>query len=193
MATFRSRGLLPIFALAALAICLWRRSDDGADFALPPTSMRPKAAPVEEPAAFVGAYEKLGESDEPVTAMSSRHIKQAYYNDGWRHGGINMWIEDKLDGNWMNVNALKNYTYASGRLKPRVLTKLRMSDHKRAVRYIKRFRQLGIMPYHRLLAKIEKDPAAKRPPKGKTSASYGVNRAATKEVAESMKELEEKS
>ena len=26
--------------------------------------------------------------------MSPSEIKKAYYNDGWRHGGINMWMED---------------------------------------------------------------------------------------------------
>ena len=54
---------------------------------------------------------------------------------------------------------LNEYTFASGRLKPRagpsskqlssafreVLTKLRMVDHKRMTRYIKRLRMLGLM------------------------------------------------
>ncbi|CAE7765763.1 unnamed protein product [Symbiodinium sp. CCMP2456] len=105
MTTLRSRGLLPIFALAAFALCLWTRSEDEADFALPRAVVRPKAAAAEEPAVLAGAYEKMGESEEPLTALASRHIKKAYYNDGWRHGGINMWMEDQLGGNWMNVSA----------------------------------------------------------------------------------------
>ncbi|CAE7484271.1 unnamed protein product [Symbiodinium natans] len=142
---------------------------------------------------LAGTFE-MGKSEEPVTAMaSSHHVKPAYYNDGWRHGGINMWMEDQLGGNWMNVSALKQYTYASGRLKPRVLTKLRMSDHKRAVKYIKRFRRLGIMPYHRLLAKIEKDPEAKRPArKGTGSGTFGFRRdtPSQKGVSAEVDELE---
>merc|ERR1712227_600926 len=86
------------------------------------------------------------------------------YKDGWRHGGRNMWMEEGMGGNWMNISVLKEYTFPSGRLKPRVMTKLRQPDHKRAIRYIKRLRQLGLMPYHRIQAKIDTDPTAKAPP-----------------------------
>eukprot|EP00913_Durusdinium_trenchii_P023168 g21748.t1 len=66
------------------------------------------------------------------------------------------------------------HCFASGRLKPRVLTKLRMSDHKRAVRYIKRLRMLGLMPYHRLQSKIATDKEAKRPPRqGTGTGGFG--------------------
>mmetsp|Transcript_21401 Transcript_21401/g.49817 ORF Transcript_21401/g.49817 Transcript_21401/m.49817 type:complete len:196 (+) Transcript_21401:66-653(+) len=186
------RGLLPALAFAALAICFWQKSDDAPTFSSPPAAVRSKAAAAEEPSLLAGAYELSSDPEEPLTAMNSRHVKKAYYADGWRHGGKNMWVEDQLGGNWMNITALKQYTYASGRLKPRVMTKLRMSDHKRAIRYIKRFRQLGIMPYHRLLAKIEQDPDAKRPPRPKTAGNYGFvkSETATKEVSEAVKDLE---
>eukprot|EP00434_Breviolum_minutum_P001132 symbB.v1.2.000990.t1/scaffold43.1/size391093/19 len=52
-----------------------------------------------------------------------------------------------------------------------------MTDHKRAVRYIKRMRMLGLMPYHRLLAKIETDPEAKRPPRQGQMYGKGANAA----------------
>ena len=70
-----------------------------------------------------------------------------------------------MGGNWMNVTTLKSYTFPSGRLKPRVMTKLRASDHKRAIRYVKRLRHFGLMPFHRLQANMYKDPAAKRAPR----------------------------
>ncbi|CAK9074798.1 unnamed protein product [Durusdinium trenchii] len=28
-------------------------------------------------------------------------VRKPYYDDGWRIGGKNMWIEDKLERNWM--------------------------------------------------------------------------------------------
>merc|ERR1719221_1545243 len=103
-----------------------------------------------------------------LVAMEARRrepwFAKSYYNDGWRFGGKNMWMEDQMGGNWMNITTLRTYTFPSGRMKPRVMTKLRMSDHKRAMRYIKRLRRFGLMPYHRLQAKISTDPAAMRPP-----------------------------
>mmetsp|Transcript_147461 Transcript_147461/g.410788 ORF Transcript_147461/g.410788 Transcript_147461/m.410788 type:complete len:103 (-) Transcript_147461:136-444(-) len=75
-----------------------------------------------------------------------------------------MWMEDQMGGNWMNITTLKSYTFPSGRLKPRVMTKLRMADHKRAMRYIKRLRHFGLMPFHRIQAKLETDEKARRPP-----------------------------
>mmetsp|Transcript_46358 Transcript_46358/g.93537 ORF Transcript_46358/g.93537 Transcript_46358/m.93537 type:complete len:124 (-) Transcript_46358:111-482(-) len=103
-------------------------------------------------------------------------VSKDFYKDGWRFGGKNAWLEDQMGGNWMNISTLRQYTFPSGRLKPRVMTKLRMSDHKRAMRYIKRLRHFGLMPFHRIQAKVESDPAAKRPPPpsaGGVTASSG--------------------
>mmetsp|Transcript_63968 Transcript_63968/g.144371 ORF Transcript_63968/g.144371 Transcript_63968/m.144371 type:complete len:219 (+) Transcript_63968:79-735(+) len=98
-----------------------------------------------------------------VAMHGRRWVSKDFYRDGWRFGGRNMWMEDQMGGNWMNISTLKTYTFPSGRLKPRVMTKLRMSDHKRAMRYIKRLRHFGLMPFHRIQAKIQTDPSAKRP------------------------------
>eukprot|EP00913_Durusdinium_trenchii_P000953 g880.t2 len=39
---------------------------------------------------------------EPLTVMHGKHyVRKPYYDDGWRIGGKNMWIEDKLERNWM--------------------------------------------------------------------------------------------
>lgn len=137
------------------------------DFALPQVASRQvtKASGSLSSASVLtdGRMEPVAPHSEALTAMNSKYVRKPYYEDGWKIGGKNMWIEERLGGNWMNITSLKEYTFASGRLKPRVLTKLRMADHKRATRYIKRLRMLGLMPYHRLLAKIETDPEAKRP------------------------------
>ncbi|CAK0893222.1 unnamed protein product, partial [Prorocentrum cordatum] len=69
-----------------------------------------------------------------------------------------------MGGNWMNITQLKEYTHPSGRLKSRYLTKLFMSNHNRAMIYIKRLQCLGLMPYHRIQAKMANDPAALPPP-----------------------------
>ena len=69
-----------------------------------------------------------------------------------------------MGGNWMNISQLKEYTHPSGRLKSRYLTKLFMSNHNRAMIYIKRLQSLGLMPYHRIQAKMASDPAANPPP-----------------------------
>merc|ERR1719401_1378751 len=106
--------------------------------------------------------------DTGAVAMEARRrepwFSKDYYKDGWRFGGRNMWMEDQMGGNWMNITTLRTYTFPSGRLKPRVMTKLRLSDHKRAIRYIKRLRIMGLMPFHRIQAKLETDPEARRPP-----------------------------
>merc|ERR1719410_1692178 len=93
----------------------------------------------------------------------NKRVSKDYYEDGWRWGARNMWLEDQMGSNWMNVSTLRTYTFPSGRMKPRVMTKLRLADHKRAARYIKRLQHFGMMPFHRILADIEKDPAAQRP------------------------------
>mmetsp|Transcript_74845 Transcript_74845/g.173459 ORF Transcript_74845/g.173459 Transcript_74845/m.173459 type:complete len:202 (-) Transcript_74845:67-672(-) len=101
------------------------------------------------------------------------YIAPELYDDGWRHGLRNMWLEDQMGGNWMNVSTLRTYTYPSGRLKPRVLTKLRAADHKRAVRYIKRLQHFGLMPFHRIESRLESDIAARRPPRAVQGMSVG--------------------
>mmetsp|Transcript_135948 Transcript_135948/g.290541 ORF Transcript_135948/g.290541 Transcript_135948/m.290541 type:complete len:219 (+) Transcript_135948:79-735(+) len=105
-----------------------------------------------------------------ITMEVARYHLKDQYRDGWRFGSRNMWLEDQMGGNWMNVTKLREYTFPSGRLKPRVMTKLRQSDQKRAMRYIKRLRRFGMMPFHRLQAKISTDPAAMRPPMRNTRA-----------------------
>lgn len=87
-----------------------------------------------------------------------------------------MWMEDQMGSNWMNVTTLKTYTFPSGRMKPRVMTKLRSTDHRRAMIYIKRLRKMGLMPYHRLQAKVEGDPLARRPPPITGQQSLGNSR-----------------
>ncbi|CAJ1330735.1 unnamed protein product, partial [Effrenium voratum] len=152
-----------LVALAALALLRWRSSSP--DFALPEVPTRQvSSARAASLADGSGVHLRAPTDEDSLTQMNSRYVRKPYYEDGWRVGGRNMWIEDRLGGNWMNITALKQYTYPSGRLMPRVMTKLRMTDHKRAMRYIKRMRMLGLMPYHRLLGNIGKDPAAKRPP-----------------------------
>eukprot|EP00929_Paragymnodinium_shiwhaense_P067284 TRINITY_DN3387_c0_g2_i1.p2 TRINITY_DN3387_c0_g2~~TRINITY_DN3387_c0_g2_i1.p2 ORF type:complete len:220 (+),score=47.02 TRINITY_DN3387_c0_g2_i1:86-745(+) len=107
-----------------------------------------------------------------------RWVQKERYGDGWRFGGRNMWLEEAMGSNWMNITVLKTYTFPSGRVKPRVMTKLRQSDHKRAVRYVKRLRRMGLMPYHRIQAKVATDPAAQRPPppsRGQKSSTKQVS------------------
>jgi len=113
----------------------------------------------------LASYDAEAEVRAPSVTMfhSGEFQQKAVYDDGWRYGGKNEWLEDALGGDWLNPNALRQYTFPSGRLKPRVMTKLRMCDHKRAIRYIKRLRQFGLMPFHRLAAKVETDPEARRP------------------------------
>jgi len=101
-------------------------------------------------------------SGSAVTMYGGPWFAKDNYKDGWRFGGKNMWMEDQMGGNWMNITTLSQYTFPSGRLKPRVMTKLRMADHKRAMRYIKRLRHFGLMPFHRLQAKVGDDALAKR-------------------------------
>ncbi|CAK0893221.1 unnamed protein product [Prorocentrum cordatum] len=98
--------------------------------------------------------------------MAGRTTSQgpSVYNDGWRQGRYNLWMEEQMGGNWMNITQLKEYTHPSGRLKSRYLTKLFMSNHNRAMIYIKRLQCLGLMPYHRIQAKMANDPAALPPP-----------------------------
>jgi len=102
-------------------------------------------------------------SESEVTMYGGPWFAKDNYKDGWRFGGKNMWMEDQMGGNWMNITTLSKYTFPSGRLKPRVMTKLRMADHKRAMRYIKRLRHFGLMPFQRLQANVGTDTLAKRP------------------------------
>merc|ERR1712037_908920 len=85
------------------------------------------------------------------------------YNDGWRYGARSMWMEDTMNRNWMNITVLREYTFPSGRLKPRTMTKLSSASHSRAIRYIKRLRRIGLMPFHRLQSKMLTDDDAQNP------------------------------
>lgn len=114
------------------------------------------------------------------------YVKKSVYNDGW-YGGRNAWLEEAMGGNWMNVSVLKTYTHPNGKLKQRVFTKLRMADHKRATKYIKRLRSMGLMPFHRLQAKVKKAPEASRPPMRQGTGIFGRGVAA-KQMAPDVKD-----
>mmetsp|Transcript_22756 Transcript_22756/g.65620 ORF Transcript_22756/g.65620 Transcript_22756/m.65620 type:complete len:212 (-) Transcript_22756:165-800(-) len=183
----RALGLLVLGACACGAALVALRSTLAAEPA-PSTAFagqylsvglpRPRARPAA--AAPVGDLEQVSEGRAGDVAMRSRWIAKEVYGDGWRFGGRNMWLEDQMGGNWMNISVLKTYTFPSGRLKPRVMTKLRQADHKRAIRYIKRLRHFGLMPFHRIQAHVKTDPDAQRPMRAN---SFGQNRVAQRFVS----------
>merc|ERR1711920_546631 len=95
--------------------------------------------------------------------MGSIANTPSLYNDGWRYGSRSMWMEDTMNRNWMNITVLREYTFPSGRLKPRTMTKLSSASHARAMKYIKRLRRMGLMPFHRLQSKMLTDDEAQNP------------------------------
>eukprot|EP00438_Fugacium_kawagutii_P019089 Skav234717 [mRNA] locus=scaffold634:149620:157870:+ [translate_table: standard] len=109
------RGGLLCLALAA-TLLHWRSQEP--NFALPEVATH-QVSSSSRAASVLTDGRMDAPQMESLTAMNSKYVRKPYYEDGWRIGGKNMWIEERLGGNWMNITALKEYTFASGRLKPR--------------------------------------------------------------------------